>query len=252
MNWFTNFERRYQNFGIPGLIRIVALLQAVVFVLLFLKPEFQEALTLNFSLVKQGQLWRLITFCLIPQTHSVIWIVIAIMFLLWLGASLESAWGPLRLTLFYFGVVLMLIIGSSFSGIGYMASSLLYMNLFLAFASTFPTAKINLYGIIPVQARWLGWLDLAIIALMCYQSSTSTRLAIALAMVPYFVIALPSIKHTFKKWQLKQGRSEFATVSVPGDDHFHQCTVCKRTDVSNPELVFRVMDDDTERCQEHL
>lgn len=252
MSLLDKLEHRFHNFGIPGLIRIVALLQAVVYVALLLKPEFREALVLNVDLVKEGQIWRILTFCLIPKTMHIIWIIFTILILIWIGDALESAWGSFRVTLYYFGTVAMLFLGAWFCPIQLLSAELLYLSLFLAFASTFPTAIINLYGILPVQARWLGWLDLAWIGYLFF-SFPSVRLGIGLAMVPYLLLALPLLfKNAQQRVRVTKRRAEYASASLPEAEHFHKCSVCGRTDASHPELIFRVLEDDTERCQDHL
>src|SRR6266480_3796778 len=47
MNFLTKLERRFSFLGVPGLIRIVIGLTALVWVLVFLNPDFRFALDLD-------------------------------------------------------------------------------------------------------------------------------------------------------------------------------------------------------------
>jgi hypothetical protein len=252
MNWFTKLERRWGRCGIPDLLMAVAVLQLVVFGLALAKPEFVKMLTLDMKQVMQGQVWRLFTFCLIPSTLSPIWILFSTMMLIWIGRMLESAWGTFRINLYYFSTVALLVLASVFHPLGSTAELLLYNSLFLAFAITFPRETILVMFVIPVQVRWLGWLTLAV-SLLMFISAPESRLGIALSLIPFLIVAVPQwYAGTRQGIRVAHRRGEFASASLPPEDHFHKCEVCGRTDVSHPQLSFRVLADDTERCEEHL
>ncbi len=252
MNWFHKFEKRYHNFGIPGLLRIVAVLQVLVYALILFDEQAVQALSLNMELVKAGQVWRLFSFALLPSSINIVYMFFTVMVLLWVGEALEGAWGSFRVTLYYFGTVGMMVVASRFGPIQFVSSELLYLLIFLAFATTFPTTVINLYGILPVPAKWLGWLDLARIGYLLYARS-ELRVSIFLSMIPFLVLAVPVwISHTRLRIRVGYRRAEYASASLPASEHFHKCEVCGRTDASNPELEFRVMPDDTEVCTDHL
>lgn len=115
----TNKGRFIQNlqdrFAVPGLIRYVALLNALVFILHLLAPGYLSVLELDPHLILEGQIWRLITWIFIPETLSPFWIFFALLFLLYLGDGLEAGMGAPRLTLFYLtGVVLCTVVNFFF------------------------------------------------------------------------------------------------------------------------------------------
>jgi membrane associated rhomboid family serine protease len=252
MSWFQKFEKRYHNFGIPGLLRIVAIMQVLVYVLILLNPQVTEVLRLNFDLVKEGQIWRLFTFALLPNSLDIVGMLFAVLMLLWVGDALESDWGAFRVTLYYFGTIAMMVLASRFGPIQFISSELIYLSIFLAFATTFPSTVINLYGILPVPAKWLGWLDLARIGFLLY-TLPQLRVGILMSLAPFLLLAVPIwIRHSRQRIRVGYRRAEFASASLPKSDHFHKCAICGRTDTSNPELEFRVMPDDTEVCMDHL
>ena len=102
MTYLDRLERRIGFIAIPGLIRAVVALTALVFVLVLLNPGFEKFLALNPARIMRGEVWRLVTYIFLPQSLSPLWLVLALWFLWFIGEGLERAWGPLRLTLYFF------------------------------------------------------------------------------------------------------------------------------------------------------
>ena len=145
-------ERFLERFAVPGLIRYVALFNALVFVLHLLAPGYTSVLALDPTLVLQGQVWRLVTWIFIPETLSPFWIFFSLLFLLYLGDGLESAVGPAKLTLFYTcGVIFCTTVSFLFalSGDGgavlTRANTFLNLSLLLAFATAYPDFKVLVF-----------------------------------------------------------------------------------------------------------
>src|SRR6478752_3770986 len=108
-------ERRFGHLAIPGLLRVIAGFQALCFVLITLNPDFREFLQFSPAAWEKGQIWRFFTFCFIPQTTSVLWIIFVILILIRIGDVLEEAWGKFRLNLYYFSSVIALWVALSVS-----------------------------------------------------------------------------------------------------------------------------------------
>jgi hypothetical protein len=253
MSLLNQIERRFGHWGIPGLLRIVAMLQVVVFVILLAKPEFAEVLFLNMGLVQHGQVWRLVTFCLLPPSMALISVVFGTMIMFLVNDALELLWGPFRVNLLFFSTLAMTAVADFFyPGIGVMGSLLVGLLMFMSFATMFPRFILNLFGVLPVPAGLLGLLDLGWLVYLGWTLPV-VRGGLVIACVPFLVFALPlwfqALRHGAK---VNVRRAEFRAAKGPASSCFHQCSVCGRTDVSHPELGFRVMADDTERCEEHL
>src|SRR5438093_5466046 len=104
MTWLDKLERRIGFLAIPGLLRYVGFLTALVFVLEKVNPGYLRLLDLDPVAVMHGEVWRLVTYIFIPQMASMLplpdWVNVAfyILFLWWMGNGLESAWGAFRST----------------------------------------------------------------------------------------------------------------------------------------------------------
>lgn len=251
-------ERRFDRFALPGLLRIIASFQVICFLLVYAKPPFLEFLVLTPAAWTDWEIWRFFTFCFIPRTLSLIWIVFAVIILLIIGDQLEAEWGKFRLNLYYgASLVCLWVAAIAFDPgvgmmVGWQASTLLYSSLFFAFATVVPNHTFLLFFVLPVKVKWLACLAGA--GLLYEALATpSMRIPLVLAMVPYACFAVPI---ALRRWRhgarVSARRSEYHAKSMPAGESFHMCKTCARTEVSDPTLEFRIAGDGEEYCHEHL
>ena len=133
----------------------------------------------------------------------------------------------------------------------------LHLSLLLTFATLHPDAQFALMLCIPVQAWVLGIVYAVLIAADIFNLSYPTmyfpdNLFPLVAVGNYLLFAGSNVKNLLPpKWRTrrpKQSRPHNAEPiqfrppqrSAPKKEDFnHKCTVCGRTDVTNPELEFR-------------
>jgi membrane associated rhomboid family serine protease len=252
MNLLDSLEQRFGRFAIPGLIRIVAGFNALVFVLARLNPDFVALLDLDRRAIVHGQVWRLVTYIFIPTTNSPIWIVFVLLFLWFIGEGLERAWGAFRLNLFYFlgmigTTVAALSFGSNFS------NTMLNASLFFAFANFYPEEVIYVFFILPVKVKWLAWLSAALLLFGFATSPYSYRMALIAAFANYLIFFGPGLIRAARNRHETAGRRRrFADSSRPAEEALHHCAVCGATELTNANLEFRVARDGEEYCLAHL
>ncbi len=171
---------------------------------------------------------------------------------------MENAWGTLKFNLFYLvGIVLMDIYALVFS----VNADIYYLNLslFLGYATLYPNARFLFLYIIPVKAWIFALIDLALILIQVFSTRWPVNIFPTVALANYFLFfgkdVLNVVPRTWrinasrifkKKSSPKTGTIPFpsagsyqATAAKPTPAYTHKCTVCGRTDVSNPELQFR-------------
>ena len=251
-------ERRFGHLAIPGLIRIIAGFQVLCFILIRVNPAFGEFLLLTPAAWQNWEIWRFFTFCFIPGTTDFLWIIFVVMILLLIGDSLEAHWGRFRVNLYYAASVVALWAAVLVAGpavghlVGLQASNFLYLNLFFAFATLVPNHTFLIFFVLPVKVKWLAVLGGAGLLLQ-FVGVPETRLPLLLALLPYGVFGLPlAIRNVRHKAKVSSRRSRFQADTAPVGDTFHECSVCHRTDVSDPSLEFRIASDEQEYCVEHL
>jgi len=101
------------------------------------------------------QFWRLVTYLFL---HGSFFHILFNLFTLWMfGKEIEMQWGTKEFIKFYFicglGAALLNVLVEPFSTTPVIGASGALYGVLVAFALTFPTALIYLYGIIPVQSK---------------------------------------------------------------------------------------------------
>jgi membrane associated rhomboid family serine protease len=248
--------------AIPGLIRYVALFNALVFILHLLAPGFLTVLELDPRLVMRGEVWRLVTWIFIPETLSPFWIFFALLFLLYLGDGLESAMGASRLTLFYVtGVILCTLVNFLFGlhGGGPVlgrANTFLNLSLLLAFATIYPDFKVLVFFILPVRIAWLALFSAVIMIMATLGQPAVVAATLGASFLNYFLFFHQDLRENFTSAgsRIQPGLRKITTSSQSSTpvETLHRCESCGRTEASHPELEFRVSSNGSEYCREHL
>ena len=97
----TFLDQKFRWLAIPGLIRIIAILQAAFFVVMIFNPAGIGLIYANWPLVLEGEVWRIFSFVLIPPVpynggdlvFPVFWMLITVMVSFLISDVLEQAWG---------------------------------------------------------------------------------------------------------------------------------------------------------------
>lgn len=201
----NNLERKIGKYAIPNLMNYLVGGYAIGYLLLMIQSvtgwQFLNLMTLEPYYIIHGiQLWRLITWVLIPPSMS-IWFVIAVALCYWpLGRTLEQTWGTFRFNLYVFGGIIFTIIGAFveyaiLAGLGIdrpglgSGISTYYINLtlFLAFAVCFPNMQMLLYFIIPVRMKWLAILYAVFVAFDFFQSGWTNKILILSSVLNFLI-----------------------------------------------------------------
>ena len=184
------FERKFGKYAIKNLSFILVLCYGVGYLLQMMDRSnmLLSFLTLNPYAILHGQIWRLVSWILIPPPGSggLFLTLIMLYFYCSIGTSLERTWGTYRYNVYLFQGMLFTIAGS-FLLMGYcylfhpqfqltermiltidtpydyfgfiaMMFSTYYINMsiFLAFAATFPEVEVLLMFFLPIKVKWLG------------------------------------------------------------------------------------------------
>jgi len=258
MSFLDKLERRIGFIAIPGLLRYVAILSALVFVLYKIDASYLRMIDLDVIAIQHGQVWRLVTYLFVPQLGSLLplpdWANAAffVLFLWWIGTGLEGAWGPFRLTLFYFigwagTTAAALLFGAAFSNV------MLTASLFFAFAHFFPDVVIYFAYVLPLKVKWIAWGSAAFMLFQFVFSSMQYRAAFIAAMSNYLLFFGPEIYRSARQRRENAGRRQrFEVQSRSDDEPLHRCHACGATELSDPSLDFRVSRDGEEYCIAHL
>jgi membrane associated rhomboid family serine protease len=252
MSFLDKLERRFGFIAIPGLIRAIVTLNALVFVLVLLNKGFDSYLALDIARIRAGEAWRLITYIFVPQTGHFLLVVVALWFLWFIGDGLERAWGAFRLTLYFLvgmigTTVAALLSNSQFS------NQMLFTTLFFAFARFYPEEIIYVFFILPLKIKWIAWIYAAFLLLGFVTQSNSYRMALIAALSNYLIFFGPGVLQQLRqRKEVAVRRQRFDVQSGSDEEPLHRCATCGATEISDPSLEFRVARDGEEYCIAHL
>lgn len=257
--WIDRFAYSHPRFGIPNLMRYLVIANAVTYILtMFAGQGALSFLAFDLYHVLHGEIWRLVTFVLLPFSYQPISLLIMLSFYYFVGNALEREWGTAKFTLYYLSGMILSVLSTillslSTGYLGWSLSDTYYINLtlFLAFAVLYPEATVMLYGLIPLKAKWIAWADAALFALGFFQSlrwgdlvGAVTPLVAVLNFVIFFWPELTSFLGVRSRQRSRQ-TVEFRSAvrqqkRVEAERGYrHKCEICGRTDADHPELEFR-------------
>lgn len=289
-------ERRLGRYAIPHLMNYIIggyLIGYLVYVAsMMTKVPLIMYLTLDPALILRGQVWRLVSWILIPPLQNVFFEIIMMVFYWQLGTMLENTWGSFRFNLYMFGGMIFTVIGAfilflaeyAITGIpvslsGYFSTEYINLSIFLAFAVSYPDMQILLYFLIPVKMKWMAIVYGLIVVYEFAVSGVAGKVAIAASLLNFIVFYLmtrnyksisPYESARKAKWKQKmEGFGSGASSNTSTGSPFggfsggstrvnisrHRCAICGRTDISNPELTFRFCskcNGNYEYCNDHL
>ncbi len=245
-------ERSLSRFAIPGLVRYVVALNALVFILVSQNPAFAQFLQLDRTAILQGEIWRLVTWIFLPTTQSFFWIIFYLMFTWWLGDLLEGSWGTFRLNAYYF-LGMLLCIGAALTFGASQGNLFLNLSLFLAVATLAPDLEILLFLILPVKIKWVALFSLIFPAFVLLFGPLAEKMAVVMCLGNYLLFFGPAFfKGTLDSHKSRERRQRFESAKLPVDAPLHTCVVCQATERTNPDAEFRVSSDGNEYCTDHL
>jgi hypothetical protein len=182
---FARWERRFGSFAIPNLMIYVVVGMAGVWLMVQGRPEVLGRLLLIPKAVTHGQLWRLVTFLLVPPSFDPVGFFLYLWFMWWVGSSLEQQWGSFKFNAYYF-LGALATIAASFVG-GPMTAFWLDYSLIFAIATVAPDETILLFFILPLRLKWLGLASAAYMLFIAVTGGLSEKAAVAAALVNYVV-----------------------------------------------------------------
>ena len=238
MDLISKLERRFGSWAIPNLAVYLIAIQAIgVVMLLTHRADYTDLILHGNSVVDRGQWWRLLSFMMLPQTTSPLWLFFAFYIFYMIGSSLEQHWGTFRFNLFILSGYL-LTISTAFINQGVIITNTFFLGcVFLAFATLFPNIEFRLFFILPVKVKWLGWLTAGTYLFIFFAGDPGSRLGVLAAFINY---GLFFGKAFVKDVRAGRRRKAFvaereAVAAMP----LHECASCGATDKSEPHRDFR-------------
>ncbi|MBD5481107.1 MAG: hypothetical protein HDR15_01045 [Lachnospiraceae bacterium] len=113
MKFLNKLEKKLGKYAIPNLSLYLILCYAAGYLIQLINSSFVSYLTLNPYAILRGQVWRLVSWVLIPPGSSNIFFLLIMLMLYYsLGTTLERTWGTFYYNVYIFGGILFTVIAS--------------------------------------------------------------------------------------------------------------------------------------------
>lgn len=271
MDFLNKMERKYGKYAIRNLPMIIVIVYAAGYVIQWAAPQLLGYLALRPDLIVKGQVWRIVSWVLMPPESFDILTLLMLYVYFSFGNMLEKTWGSFRFNVFVFCGILLTVIGAfllylinpqqmyleMMFGMSY-STFYINMSIFMALAFTYPDAQVLLNFLIPIRMKWMGLIYLVQLLIGIYRGGWVTRTAIIAALVNMILFTLMSKNlHRFnpKEVHRRQEYKKKVQKMQPKGVTRHKCAVCGRTEEDGEHLEFRFCskcDGNYEYCQDHL
>jgi len=246
------FCAKHPRFGIPNLMLYIVIAQIGVYVLdIFMRGQLSSFwLPFNRTAILHGQVWRLVTFIILPSDSNPFFLLLSCYFYYWIGTMLEREWGTAKFSLFYLSGVVLSILSGMILGI----TQIYYVNLsiFLIIATLYGEMQVLLFFVLPIKMKWMAIIDVALIMVDVIRFAMAGVWVGALmplaSFINYFVFTWPfwSAKLGIARRRVDPQVINFkraqrqAQKQAKGTGGFHhKCAVCGITDADDPNMEFR-------------
>ena len=286
MNQHNGLRRKLEKYAIPNLTLYLIICYGIGYLMQYLVPAGYQYLMLDPFLVLKGQVWRLVTWILIPPDSSNIFFVLITLYLYYsLGGLLERIWGTYKYNVYLFSGLLFTILGAfvlcgysvlmgaqptMYTGLyllnngsavyfGQFSTYYINMSIFLACAASIPDVQVLLMFIFPIKVKWLGIVYGIILLVNCIQGGIATWIVVIFSLLNFLVFFLRSKgKMHLSVGQIKRQQEFHQKMRSAGQTKGitrHKCAICGRTELDGDDLEFRFCskcDGNYEYCQDHL
>ncbi len=276
-------ERRFGKYAIKDLMKYASMAYIIGVILQLIATStgveiYYNYLSLDFYKILHGQIWRLVTFVIMPPSTitggtDAIWCAVEIYMYYIFGQAIENTIGSFRFNLYFFnGIILNILAGL----IMYIVTGVngqvgfFYVNriMLLVLALLYPTMEFLLFFIIPVKAKWIAVFDGALIifdfvrnlrnSILCYNSGIvgfvgfvvygTMALSIVMSVLNFilFYISLKNKERIIIPHKNRARKKQFKKSIKQSDKEMghskgarHKCCICGRTELDDPDLQFR-------------
>ena len=209
-------------------------------------------LILDPAAVLQGQVWRLVTFPMIPPGFNIL-VFFAIYLFMIMGRTLEAHWGTFRFNIYlligYLATIAVAFLLPGANG----TVSFLGGSVFLAFAWLYPDFELLLFFILPVKIKYLALIQWIGYAFMVIVGDWRIRLFAIASVINFLLFFGADVFYRMRagKRRMERRSRQIQEAAKP----FHECTICGVTDKMDRRMEFRVCsrcEGMREYCTAHL
>ncbi|MCR4806746.1 MAG: hypothetical protein K5857_03625 [Lachnospiraceae bacterium] len=280
MNRFLNkLERKFGRYAINNLSKYIIGGYVIGYVFSLFDAfgnngsGLLDYISLNPYLILQGQVWRLITWIIVPPSSLGIFTIIMLLLYYSLGTTLERTWGTFKFNIYIWSGIIFSVIGAFLlyliyylggAPLGLAGESISYafstyyinMSIFFAFAAEFPDMQLMLYFIIPIKIKWIAILNGILLAVSFFSNGWGAKIAIIASLLNFIIFYFSTRNYKYvSPSEIKRRQTFKRDVKMQARVTKHKCAICGRTENDGDDLEFRFCskcNGNYEYCQDHL
>ncbi|MCR5509253.1 MAG: hypothetical protein K6F34_11290 [Lachnospiraceae bacterium] len=281
MERFLNkLERRFGRYSIRNLAKYLVYGYGIGYLLYFAGNaagvNLFSLITLDPYKIIHGQIWRIITWIIVPPQIS-FWAIFLLLIFISFGNTLERTWGTFRFNVYIFSGILFTVIGAFVmyaayylagytaeyppeilsSHIGYyFLTYYVYQTIFFACAVEYPNIQMLLMFFIPVKLKWIAIFMAFSLGIDFLAGNWETKISIIASLLNFalFFFGTRNYKRVSpaeirRRQAYKQETKRISHITR------HKCAICGRTEKDGDDLEFRFCskcNGNYEYCQDHL
>lgn len=263
--------------GLPAALRVILLMNVVIFVLQSILVAFGGASIVNsvintFGFIPEWrtallQPWRLFTYLFLHG--SVLHVAFNMLWLWWMGRPVEQQLGPRNFLVIYFGsgiggALINLLFSPLFTATVTIGASGAVFGMMVAFAMIFPRVPIMLLFFPPIEARFLVAGLIAIDLLFISSADNIARIVhLGGALWGYILVKLyyrgynydlwfELFKQRFKSRTASADKGSFSSSGRPSSQRTTTSTRSRMRKVTDAEIVEEYNQDDLDRILDKI
>ncbi len=280
-------EKFFDKYGLDNLSLKLIICYVIGYILAYApgNTNILNYLTLDPYAILHGQIWRIVSWVLVPPSESNLFFVLIMLYFYYsIGSTMERVWGKGKYNAYIFSGMLLMVIGAFITyiiialfmpaimqsaNVAYVFAAIatefstyyINMSILLAFAATFPDNVILFMFVIPLKVKYLGiiygvWLAIeGIVAL--FNGGFYLFIAIFASLLNFGIFWFSNGRHMHIRPKEVKRRTEFkrAVKMTPPGVAKHKCAICGKTELDDPNMQFRFCskcNGNYEYCSEHL
>lgn len=256
MGFLDKLERRFGRYAVHQLSLLLVIGQICTLILSQVQPGLLEDLVLAPDPVYAGEVWRLVSFLLLPPSLSLLFAAFALYLFYLMGSALEAQWGEFHYNVYVligWGGTVAVTFAFPDAFAGGVTNLYILTSVELAFAYLYPDFELLLFFVLPVKIKYLAaliWVGYGVAILF---GPTPNRLMVLASVANFFLFFGRDIYlgQKYRRRRTAHTRREEARAARP----LHSCAVCGVTDNDDRNLEFRVCSSCTggrEYCEKHI
>lgn len=237
MKLLDKMENKLGKYSIKNVTLIIIICQVIAYFAIIGGLMEASDLSISYTRILQGQIWRAITFISIPPTLNPFFIIFSWYLFYSMGSTLEHYWGTFHYNMY---LLIGIVLTNAFSFLLKMdvySNAFFQSSVFLAFTFLHPNYQLRLFFILPIKIKWLALLTWLAYLWVVVTGHFAYKMLVIVSVTNFFLFFYKDLyfKIRYRKNRVKQSINKDKIKNTP----VHICKECGITDKDDPYMVFR-------------